>query len=198
MVLGLDPGFASLGWALLTPAGQVINLGVVRTKKSNAKARTMATEDNVRRARELAKALHGLLDGVVPGQAPSYQHVPLGMHRAPLHRVVLVCAEAMSFPRSASVAAKMAMTWGALIGMLEVRGVALLQGSPQEVKRRCTGKPTASKDEVQRAMVRRYGPGLKRMLKGIPADQHEHAYDALASATACLETDEARMLRAGD
>ena len=186
LVLGMDPGFASFGYALLTPAGDVVDLGVIRTAPSGKKAGVLRTEDNLERCRTIARELRRLI-----------YHVPDAGPLAGHPRVRLLCAEAMSFPRSASVAAKMAMSWGLVMSHVEMHDLPLLQASPQEVKRRvCGGNAAASKSEVERAMLKRYGKGLNRMLKGVPDGQREHAFDALAVATGCLDSHEARMLRA--
>lgn len=195
LVLSLDPGFASFGYALLTPTGEVVTLGVLRTEKSNEKAKVMATEDNVRRARVIANGFTDLLEGRRPGVLRDYRHVPLGQAKPNLVRVRLVCAESMSFPRSSSAAAKMAMSWGVIVGGLVAHDLPLIQTSPQAVKKCATGNASASKKEVEAAMIKRFGRGLLRMLKGTPEGQFEHAFDALAVGAACLDSDDARMLR---
>lgn len=186
LVLGLDPGFASCGYAVLrVDAGvaRCVALGVVRTKKSAKRLRVLATDDNMRRAKEIARALRSLLEyGALD---PTRKHGPAR----------LVCAESMSSPRNSSSASKMAMTWGALIALCDERGLPLLQASPQQVKVRACGKSTASKEEVERAMRKQYA-GLGKLVKHLPDGEHEHAFDALAVAHACLDSEEARLARA--
>jgi len=196
LVIGIDPGFASFGWAMLTPDGEVVGLGVLRTAPSDKKAKVLASHDNVRRTRELARDFGALLDGRMPGKPEEYQHTPFG--QAPSEggaAVRLIAAESMSFPRNASAASKMAMAWGMIVGAATLRDLPLVQASPQTVKKRICGDMKASKKDIENAMVARYGQGLFRMLKGVPAGSHEHAFDALAVARACLDSDEARMLR---
>jgi len=192
LVLGLDPGFASLGYAVLA-LGQggepdlVLRLGVIRTKKTDVKQRVLSADDNIRRARELARSLDNLFQIGVPDAIAPNELEP---------RVRLVAAEKMSFPRNSMAAAKMAISWGIIVANLTRRGQALLQATPQEIKRRVTGKATASKEEVQSAMVRRYGRGLGRMVAKLPRGEHEHAFDALAAIVACLDSEEGRLVRA--
>lgn len=193
LVLGLDPGFSSCGYAVLLHDGRqlgVVSMGVLRTKKSSKKLKVLAADDNVRRCRELARALRGLLDG-----GPLEPKLGAGLDALFGDKVKIVCAEKMSFPRSSSVAAKMAMTWGALTALCEVRNLPLLQASPQEVKKRVTGAADASKEQVERAMRRRF-PAAQKLVRKLPKGQHEHAWDALASAVACLDSDEVRMMLA--
>ncbi len=62
-VLGVDPGFAHFGWALLRVQAtrvEVVGLGVVVTQKSHARGSSVA-QDNVRRGGEIAAALEDLM-----------------------------------------------------------------------------------------------------------------------------------------
>lgn len=196
IILGIDPGFASLGYAVLnlTPEGpEVASLGVVRTKKSDKKQRVLAADDNIRRLRELYRPIDSLVrDGILPGQPARGRgkQVVFG----PPTNVKLLCAEKMSFPRNASAAAKMAMSWGLIVASLERWGLPLLQASPQDIKRRVTGDASASKEDVQNALKKRFGRGLARMVSSLPEGEHEHAFDALASAVACLDSEEGRIV----
>lgn len=193
-IIGIDPGFASCGYAIIdigpsTKEAMVASLGVLRTKVSDKKQKVLASHDNVRRGRELVRPLRDLmLSGRILAEKDLFAP-------AALKPVGLVCAESMSFPRSASAAAKVAITWGLIIALLDQFDLPLLQASPQQVKRAVVGSASASKDEVKDALCKRFGRGLHRMVKAIPASEHEHCFDALASAVACLDTDEVRMLR---
>lgn len=170
-VLGIDPGFASCGYALIhvgTTGETVVELGVLRTEKSAAKRQVLATDDNVRRTRELARPLTELVQ-----------------------RADVVCAESMSFPRNASAAGKMCLCWGLLVGLVFARDLPLLEASPQEIKKRICGRRDASKEELERELVRRYEP----LPPEVPASLREHAYDALGAAVACLDSDVIRLAR---
>lgn len=202
LVLGLDPGFASFGYAVLAlPTGglaedpAVVALGTLRTKGTDKKQRVLAADDNIRRARELAVPIRTLIHIGHVGASRDGGPKPVMGGLFDERGIALVCAEKMSFPRSSSAAAKMAMSWGMIVANLERRGVPLLQASPQDVKRRVTGNASASKEEVERAMVKRFGRGLYRMLGKTPKTQHEHAFDALAVVIACLGSEEGLMLR---
>jgi crossover junction endodeoxyribonuclease RuvC len=175
-VLGVDPGFASLGYALLrlgTQTETLVAAGVVRTQASDKKRKVLAADDNARRCREIARDLVALFD----------EHTPL-----------VICAESMSFPRNAATAAKMAMTWGALITIGHTRGAPIVQASPQEVKLALTRTKSASKEQVAAAVSKRYRNAPK-LINVLPSTLHEHAYDAVASAVACLDSDAVRFLR---
>lgn len=162
-LLGLDPGFAALGVARLDLVGDgehVEALAVIRTTPSTRKAAVLATEDNVRRILELAAALEQWVTS----------------------DTLALCVEAQSWPRSASASAKVGMGWGVIGALAERHGLPVLQASPAESKRAVAGSPTASKADVQAALVARYGA-----LPLPKARTHqEHACDALAAAVAVL------------
>lgn len=173
-VLSLDPGFASVGYSiveLLSQGERVVAFGVIRTQKSVKKRHVLACEDNFARAREIALRLRSL---------------------AVTHDVRAICAEAMSFPRQASVAAKMAMCWGILADLTADRNLPLVQPTPQHVKKALCGKASASKIEVEAAVRARYC-GLD--LTGIPSGQQEHVFDSLAAVVASLDSEVLRALR---
>lgn len=175
-ILGIDPGFASLGYAVivLDPKPRVVRFGVFRTEKTAKKQNVLSVEDNVRRAMLIAGFLRDLATC-----AP---------------RTVAIAAEAMSFPRSSSVAAKVALTWGAIAGLAEAAGIPILQASPQQVKAAVCGVKTATKEEVQAAVLSLY-PEIARLRKGIVRGQWEHAHDSLAVAHLMLKSHVVQMLR---
>lgn len=198
-VLGFDPGFASLGYALVElrdPSGlvrpRVVQMGVLETRPSAKKRKVLAADDNLRRLRVVARAVAGLVSGRPPaewrsdnpGQTPS-----LGV--SPAH---LVCAETMSFPRNSSAAAKMALTWGTIMAEVERWNLPFLQASPQEIKLAVTGRRDAEKKDVEDALVKRYGKNTRKLLRELRDGAHNHAFDALAAITACLDSEEGRML----
>lgn len=175
-VLGIDPGFASFGWAIVELGASSVRpvaLGVIRTKPSPKKRRVRATDDNVERCREISEAIARLLE----------EHLP-----------VAIAAEAMSFPRSSAVAAKMAMAWGVVVDRATLLRLPIVQATPQEVKRALTGARDASKLDVRAELVRRF-PGLAGLLVGVPGGEHEHPLDALASVLAGLDSEALRMAR---
>jgi crossover junction endodeoxyribonuclease RuvC len=171
-ILGIDPGLSKMGLALVRvnqEGERVLALDVLRTEKSHKKRHVLASEDNVRRIQELAAALAPWFDG----------------------DVVAVCAESQSWPRSLGSATKTAMAWGIIGTILQRRRLPSLQASPQQVKAAVTGRKTASKEQVQAALEKRYGPLDWPSRK---ADR-EHCADALAAIVACLDSEVIRMAR---
>ena len=172
-VLGLDPGFASLGYALvaLHPVREtILSMGVIRTSKSTAKQGVLAADDNLRRARELWSLINQQLTAVE-----------------------VICAESMSFPRNSQAAAKVAMSWGVIAALAEQRGLPIVQASPQAIKKSLCGVKSASKEEVQAALTARYG--ALPLDPKVPKGEHEHAFDALAAVVCCLDSEVLRMAR---
>jgi Holliday junction resolvasome RuvABC endonuclease subunit len=178
-VIGIDPGFASFGLAVvqLYPAFErVIAMDVVRTKRSNIKSRILEADDSIRRVREISTAFMKYVAEYSP---------------------VAFCAESMSYPRNASSAAKVAMSWGAIASIAERNLIPVFQASPQTIRNRLTGAKKASKDKIRDVLIDMYGDktDFDKLLGHLPWVEHEHAWDALASVVACLDAEAVRMVR---
>lgn len=188
--MGLDPGFSSVGWSIFTLADGLpfVSGGIIHTQKSAAKTNTLATDDNFVRAREISKALLGLV-----------------AH----HGVRIICAESMSFPRSSSVAAKVAMVWGVLANLTNLYDLPMLQATPQKIKKAVCGKINASKEEIAVAVARQY-PAAASFINEFVASRviensgrklvkHEsdleHFWDSCAAVVACQESEHFRLAR---
>lgn len=175
-ILGIDPGFASVGVAVValgdTPANDCpIKLDVIRTKKADTKRKVRASDDNLGRAKEIAAELQKILT---------------------LYPASLICAETMSYPRNAAAAAKMAICWGVLAAIAQQRHIPITQASPQEVKKALCGRKDASKEEVQDALQTMFPAmltGKDNLCARIPASVQEHPYDALAAVIACRDSE---------
>lgn len=197
-LIGLDPGFAAIGYAVCvcdrTTEGQrrfrVLRMGLIRTEKSDKKREIRAADDNVRRAREITVAMDRLFR-----TGATQEGVAL-----PIPPVRAVCAEAMSFPRNASNAAKIAMCWGVISALIHTRELSIVQASPQEVKQALCSRKDASKAEIREAVESRFGADLSGRIYDADGrvltrkDRFEHPYDALASAVACLKSEVVQAL----
>jgi crossover junction endodeoxyribonuclease RuvC len=176
LLLGLDPGFASVGWCVLSleeSREDVVAMGVFRTEKADAKRKVLAADDNFRRAREIVRLLRPKVDNV---QA--------------------ICAESMSFPRNSSAAAKMAMSWGVVACMSELFNIPVVQATPKEVKKAVCSNGSATKEEIEAALRARYAGRLSAsLLADVPRSCHEHAWDALAACVACFDSEVVRLAR---
>ncbi len=171
LLLGIDPGFASLGYALYDIVqGQFVSAGVVRTKKDTRKSR-LVRDDNVCRYNELWAALENIW--------------PNGTDRV----VHAVCSEGMSQPRNSGAAWKLALGWGAVLGIARSKGVPVFQVSPQALKKAVAGKPSASKNEVIGA--------VKALIHTWPKAKGlwEHQADAMAAVLALVDSPDLSVLK---
>jgi crossover junction endodeoxyribonuclease RuvC len=176
-VLGVDPGFASFGWCIvqLLPQGEeVMKVDVIRTEKSSKKKNVKASDDDFHRSQEIAKVLHEVVQKWKPGA---------------------VAAEAMSFTRNASSAAKVARVWGVLADLCFVHNLPMTQASPQEIKKVLCGDKAATKEQVQQALETRYQHYFLAFTQAVPKGQWEHGFDAAGAVVACLQTDVLKMAR---
>lgn len=184
-VLGLDPGFAETGVAVvrLGPDGELtpLHLGVVGTQKAKKKANVFASEDNVTRSRIIYKQLKIL------ARDTSYER------GGP---VKAFCAETMSFPRNASTAAKMSLCWGVISALSEEFDTPVLQATPQGLKKFVAGSKSASKEDIHRALEKVFGAAmLEKLCADIPESKREHPFDALSAVLACQSSEVLRLAR---
>jgi crossover junction endodeoxyribonuclease RuvC len=183
IVLGVDPGFASFGYGAIALDGDgapshVEAFGVIETVKEPNKKHVLATEENLRRAREISKGFLEVLDELASG----------GAH------VLAIGAEAMSYVRSATAMAKVGISWGVLATCAASRGIPIVQGSPQAVKKALTGASNASKEEIQavvkRLVPRAYGElSTAELFAAMGNTRLEHPADALACALYAIPSD---------
>lgn len=187
-VMGIDPGFSSIGWAVFDIADPLrFRTGsIFHTEKATTKSNTLACDDNFVRARLIATELRRIVRD---------------------HGVRVICAEAMSFPRSSSVAAKVAMTWGILADISADMDLPMLQPTPQKVKKAVCGIVTASKDDIARAVEQQHPaaaiainafvtaraaatPGGRKKLSDL-----EHFWDSCAVVMTCRDSEHFRLMR---
>jgi Holliday junction resolvasome RuvABC endonuclease subunit len=180
-ILGLDMGFAGLGWSVTElghtePGDRVLELGVIVTKITPKKRRAFVSDDNVRRTAEIYVALRALVDR---------------------HRIRMVCAESFVYHRGIKASAKMGLAWGAMIALTTERDLPLLEASPQDVKKVLTGKATATKTEVQEAVLARYKGRIDLAgLTDVSESLYEHPFDSVGATVACLPSNTVKLLRA--
>lgn len=179
VVMGVDPGLAHLGYALvrLSPEGNSLVedengpvIGLIETSKSARKKGVRDSDDNTRRAREL--------------------YVPL-KRIVQKHDVRCFCTEAMSYPRSSTASHKMGISWGIIVAISSDGNIPITQASPSDIKKTVCGVGTASKEEVQRALSERYGVPVDTFTK----TRREHPFDALGAVEACLDSEILIMVR---
>lgn len=183
-VLGVDPGFASFGYAVvqLTESGENVKfVDVVRTQKVDKKRNVKAADDNFQRGQVIAAALYGAVQKYEP---------------------MVITAEAASWPRNAGATAKVAMSWGILIALCHQYRLPMVQASPQEIKKTLCDSKSATKESVREALEVRYPGQFDGFKERFPAQkppkpngQWEHGFDAVGAVVACLDTEVLRMAR---
>jgi len=173
IVLGIDTGFSTMGLSLVeltATVERVLGVRTLVTKKSAKKAGVRASDDNVRRARELASELRKRLEK---------------------YDVKALCMESQSWPRNASSSAKIGISWGIIAAVAESKDLPILQASPQAIKKALVGANNASKEEVIAAIRKRF-PEIKwPNAKGL----HEHIADATGAVVACMDSEVIKMVR---
>lgn len=173
LVLGIDTGFSTMGISLLELSGhsdKVLGVKTLTTKKSDKKRNVRASDDNMRRARELAVELRTRIEK---------------------YDLKAICMEAQSWPRNSSSSAKIGISWGVVAALAEAHGLPVLQATPQAIKMALVGKSSASKDEIISAIKKRYPEIVWPTAKG----KHEHIADATGAVVACMDSDIIRMVR---
>lgn len=164
MILGVDPGLATLGWAIVTPeSGAVVACGVL-VQKPDPKLTKHA--DRVRRTQVQSSLLSELVAK---------------------HSIGAVAAETMSFAPRAQAAAKIGigMSWGSLVGLAAAFGIPLRDVSPKTWQRAVVPadvnagekKTDAIAYERVYAELARY-VDCAQMLADVPQGQRNHALDA--------------------
>jgi len=183
--LGIDTGLAHTGLAMVYIGAhhsqdRVLGVAVITTKPSSKKLNVLASDDLARRARELAGGIdmHLGVWGVEPD---------------------LICREAQSLPRNASSAAKIGRAFGITDAHQRLRGVPVVEPTPQGIKRVTTGKASATKAEVQAGVLRRLGESeaLQAWHETARKGDLEHGFDAMGAVLASYDSGYMQMLRRG-
>ena len=125
-ILGLDPGFGRLGYAVTETAGgqtRCLTCGCFETETSRSPGTRLVT---------LRDAVRALLDEFRPEQA---------------------VLERLYFSKNVRTAIAVAEARGMLLTLLAEAHVPILEVSPQEVKSGVTGKGNAPKEQVKRMVT---------------------------------------------
>lgn len=158
-ILGIDPGFRSLGWAVIEHDGsstRCLGAGVIRTAKS--KHKIPVWQDNQNRCEILGKELRLVCSK---------------------YKIKLVSVEGESWTRTSSDRV-IGMARGLIYG-LACDNYPVQQWHPKDVKQELTGRKSASKAEIQDWLCENL-LGASKYLLEIPKTQREHAADAAAIA----------------
>lgn len=184
-LIGLDPGLANFGWSIaeLPNLGsgkpRFINAGAWRTEPSKELKRLRKMDDTAERCTHLAELLRDLVEA---------------------HRPIALCVEAIALPyrpgrgMQISVISALGRVRGLIDMLAAERQLAVLEESPQRVKKLIAGTIGATKATVQEALEREY-PEL-RSIWPTQLTLLEHAADACAAIHACRGADVVLAARA--
>lgn len=191
-VVMFDPGFAFIGAAAIRLASnglmdEVLDLEVWTTEKSDKKRSVRAVDDDVRRAREIARRVLDYFEVWAPA---------------------IVGFEAKSSPRNASASAKISKMLGVVICEAERRRLPVVQATPAEVRESLALPKKATKEEIEHAMKTRLRGNwelfesridarsrVERTADKTRAEYRSHGFDAAAAFVACANTEIVRALR---
>ena len=173
MILAIDAGFESMGWALVQPDGaKVIDAGIVRTKRSIKKKGVRVADDDAERCQILARGLSLLIRGNnVSG---------------------VICEMPSAGAQGARANRCMGMSTAIVASVVECTARPAEWVTPNAVKQ-VAGNLTATKEQIKAAVLRRW-PEIAAMLP----DQktlHEHICDAAAAFMAAENGQLIRVLR---
>lgn len=180
--IGIDSGFATAGVAVvefetnaLSNRLFVVDFQFFSSDRSDKKRTLLETEDNVRRAKELADF---------------YSQIFAKFNQKP-YRIVGIGMESMSWPPHKMSCAVMGIGFGVLIAEINFLHIPLLQASPQAVKKFICQKHSATKEALQSKLNNHPDLSWKPDDWKITTSKtkREHPYDALAVAMTCSRSD---------
>ena len=164
MILALDPGLATCGWALVRPlTGRVVALGVLLSEPD---PELDSSTDRARRAADQGRAI-----------------VSLAACRTGDETVTAIAAEAMSFSGHPSsrfaMAISVGLSWGVIAGVATAIGKELVEVPPKRWQHAITGKPgKVDYDQVFAALAAFVRGRAAEQLAAIPKRHRNHALDA--------------------
>jgi Holliday junction resolvasome RuvABC endonuclease subunit len=173
IVLGVDPGFANVGFAILAISevdgcsATCLHAETFRTKREPGADRE---KDNHRRTLEIALRAAELLSE---------------------WDATVAVLERPSLPRDGRTKYVLGLAFGALYGAIRASGASVELVHPQDLKATlCGGNRSASKEAVDSA-CRRLCPSCGGRLDAIRRGERDHASDAIGAVLAWLEAEEA-------
>lgn len=126
IILGIDPGFARLGYALIDKNGQALTLlkvGCLETKSGS---------DNAGRLKILADELKNIIREYKPN---------------------LGSVEKLFFFKNQKTVIQVAEARGMILGQFADNGVPYVEFTPMEVKQALTGYGRATKEQIQKMLM---------------------------------------------
>ncbi len=153
MILAIDPGLASCGWAVVEQtSARLIALGVITTEQDKGIA---PSTDRARRGIEIGRQLSELVD---------------------LHDCEHVAAESMLLFGNINAATCQVLCWGVLLGVAQVHGLGVVEVLAKDWQHAVTpGRKKIDYGKVEKALSKFVGAPLDRIERKL----RTHALDAV-------------------
>ncbi len=187
VVVGVDPGFANFGIAVIEllpkKVERIVRIEVLRTKPSTRRRHLLAVDDDSRRLSWLGDQFDGI--------CKTYDI------RA------VIAEENRRLPHSGS-AAKLAMGWAVAVLVASLRGTPFRQVTPGEIKLATAGSERATKAMVEDAIRRRYldshaiktfDQSMWDKTRKCLMNHREHGFDAIGAIIAAMNSELILALR---
>lgn len=159
MILSVDIGFADLGFCLVDERGEIIEVGLCRTKKSSS---TSVPVDSLSRCRSLASQLREVISS--------------------REGINSLRAEAPSYPRQASTSIKLGMSWGILMSVLPPEAKVEII-SPQKMRVGLGLPRGATKEDLIRSVRSLHPQIFEALASSYPVGLRQHIIDAILVAS---------------
>jgi len=172
-ILALDIGFAHTGWVTFK-GGTPIDAGAIHTTKSDKKQKIRASDDHVRRCGEMFTSITDLVARYdIAGLLVELPH---------------------SGGKSSTAIAAMARAQAIAACVAEAMELPVEWLQPSAVKRATTGTLTATKEQVQAAVLKRWPSGVLADASKGTKKNWEHIADAAMTYVAAEGSNLVRML----
>lgn len=149
-VLGVDPGFANIGFAALdlfdVGGSDLLSTGLVITKPGKGKVKQI--EDEIRRLHEIEDAFILFLNEWRPDVVAIEEPGKCLMRRQVGPRVM--------WQTNPSLLRTSCLMWGAISGICRARGIYIVKYGSQEIKKVVCGSNKASKADMTKEIKGRY------------------------------------------
>jgi Holliday junction resolvasome RuvABC endonuclease subunit len=134
-ILTNDPSFTAWGWAVLTPKGEILTTGCIKTAPEYKKQRIRVSDDRSRRAGEITRILLILIRK---------------------WNIGLILSESPHGSQNASAAIMIGIVTGITTAVAECLNIPIEYFSEQDSKKCALGKKAATKDDMINRMSEIY------------------------------------------
>jgi Holliday junction resolvasome RuvABC endonuclease subunit len=134
-ILTNDPSFTAWGWAVITPQGNILKTGCIKTAPEQKKRRIRTSDDRYRRTVEIVQTLRNIIQA---------------------YNVKYILSEAPHGSQNASAAIMIGIVTGITTTISECMAIPIEYYSEQDAKKAVLGKKAATKEDMIEAMDKLY------------------------------------------